>query len=152
MVTALSNSVLEPQCRTHKYIHIFFYKHCISSFWVYVCVCIFPLCHKNQMNKKKVITTTKTIWIFRFEYVFNIAHSRIVRKSTTGWKLFQRVTHVSIGRGRCRHHYYEQERASASESIRVFFCLTSRSEWEKRESSHVCLCMKYRMRETQISV
>lgn len=67
-----------------------------------------------------------------------IAHSRMVRKSTTDWKLFQRVTHVSNGRGGCRHRYCE--RTSGRNWEHSVFSTTKRSRWEKRESERLRMC------------
>ena len=55
----LSNSVLEPQCRTHKYIDE--NKTIFTRMWFskYVCVCMFPLCViriKSKRRKKKKTT------------------------------------------------------------------------------------------------
>lgn len=144
----LSNSVLEPRCRTHKYMHTTISTRTRRCVHVYV----FVMCHKIEMKtKRKENKTTKQRRQRRrrYEYfVLNmyIAHSRIVRKSTTDWKLFRGSYFVSNGRGGCRHHYCEwvSEQLSTSESIRFFRRAEAdeKREWEcAREYRYVYACV-----------
>lgn len=139
----LSNSVLEPQCRTHKHMHT------ITLTRIYRCL---PLCEcslcvirtkwRRKNNKTtSATTTTTTVWILFLEYV-HCAFSYSAQKHYWLKTFSQRVTHVWNGRGRCRHHYYER----LSEREFGFFDEPKRMRKESenvhmRVSVRVCVCI-----------
>lgn len=53
----------------------------------------------------------RMVWIIRFEHVFIIAHSPVVRKSITNWKLFQRVIHT------CTHAHIHTHQSAVEDVV-----------------------------------